>query len=107
MERDAWNEKTDLYNHTSQHEGVEVEDSLIKDEDRNENVQTVRNILAQKLQRISRLQKYSDGVNPEDDEVLRTPDCISGCCEIGLDCFFGNISHLQRNMSNPNPEATL
>lgn len=44
MERDAWNEKTDLYNHANRHEGVELEDSLIKDEDRTENVQTVRNI---------------------------------------------------------------
>lgn len=62
MERDAWNEETDLYNHANQHEGVEVEDSLIKDEDSLENVQTLRNILTQELQRnqkMSGLQKYS------------------------------------------------
>lgn len=44
MERDAWNEETDLYNHADQHEGVEVEDSLHKDGDLSlEIVQTLRN----------------------------------------------------------------
>lgn len=44
MKRDAWSEDTDLYNHANQHEGVEVEDSSIKDEAGLETVPTLRKI---------------------------------------------------------------